>query len=88
MTSNNSFAKKSFTKSSNSFAKKTFSKSSNTMAIRVFSKGSNVWNGENLSGGAAGLGDAFGGPDSTYGIGEYGGISHFLVKKQTGTISH
>lgn len=88
MTSDNQFTKKSFTKSTNSFSDKSFATGSTPAAVRVFSKGSTVWNGENLSGGAAGLGDLFGGVDSTYGVGTYGGISHFLVKKQSGTISH
>ena len=83
MISSNSFSKKSFTKSSG-LSSRTFTKGSGFVS-RTFTKGTEVWGGENLSGGNL-AGDIFGGPDSTFGIGEFGGISHSFAVR--GSVSH
>lgn len=85
MTSDNQFTKKTFTKSSNSFTDKSFTKSSNSFAVRVFSKGSDVWKGDNITASIYGIGDMFGGPSSSYGVGD--NLDHFR-KKENYEISH
>lgn len=87
MTSDNQFTKKSFNKSSNSFSGKSFGVSANSFTLKEPSISGNVYNGENLSGGVLGNWDEFGGGNSVFGVGEFGGIDHFRVKTR-GTVTH
>ena len=75
--SSNQATRKSFNKSLNTFSD-TLSASSNTFSKKSFVKGSNPWEGPNTSATALGADDPFGGPFSVLGVGEFGGIGHFL----------
>lgn len=87
MVSDNQFSKKSYSLSSNSFSDKSFSVTSNSFSDKSFSLTNNVWTGDNLTGGEYGIGDVFGGVDSSYGVGEYGGIAHFVGRTRY-NVSH
>lgn len=86
MISSNSFSKQAFSTGSGSFTDD-ITHSSNTMTREVWVKGSNAWGGENTASSAFGNEDVFGGPDSTFGDGVFGGMSHFALRTKP-TISH
>ena len=80
--SSNQFSKKSFNKVSATWARfLTGQTSSNIMAKKTFLKGTNSWEGTNLSEGAYGVDDPFGGVDSLYGTSPYGSLAHFKLRQ-------
>ena len=74
MTSGNQFTRHTFPSSSNASVD-SIVPSSNTFGDINFSVVYSVWKGDNIGGGAFGAEDPFG--VVSFGIGEFGGISHF-----------
>ncbi len=86
MISTNSFSKRVIATASGSFAPE-ITVSTHTFSRTAFNKGTNPWGGQNTASSAFGNEDVFGGPDSTFGDGPFGGMSHFALRS-TPTISH
>ena len=86
MISTNSFSKQIIATGSGSFASE-ITVSSNTFSKTVFNKGTNPWGGENTASSAFGNEEIFGGPDSTFGDGPFGGMSHFALRSIP-TVNH
>lgn len=77
----NSFAPVSFATGSGSFAP-SISVSSNQFSKKSFVKGLTGWEGPNTSASAFGRDDIFGGEDSVFGEGVFGGLSHFGLRNK------
>lgn len=73
----NQFTKKSFRTGSGTPTDGIVPVSTNVATRRQIQKGGNGWVGPNINSSGYGPEDLFGGPFSTFGVGEFGGISHF-----------
>lgn len=77
--STNQSAKRNFSKGINN-PTKTFNRSTHIATRTNFQKSANAVSGENLASSPFGSEDIFGGPFSSFGQGEFGGISHFKLR--------
>lgn len=74
--SQNQFSQNSIPKSSNSQTS-SITPSTNSFSVTQFTYGANPWSGPNVTGNAFGNEDLFGGPNSVFGVGEFGGLNHY-----------